>query len=248
MDLAFNRLVAILQRRYQSFFSPARAVPFALRTSTGLSYTFGDGEPAFAIVAVRENGVAALRTLDLSRIAEAYVRGDLEIDGDLRRALMLRTAFADRHPIAFLWRFIQPLLFGQVRSDAKWISRHYDFPAEFYLCFLDDRHRCYSQGIFARDDEPLADAMTRKLDFALEAIGATAGSRVLDIGGGLGGDDGARRAENLDRNRELIESNWRAELFRKFRLYLWACADSFERDLAQAYRWILRKPELAHGA
>jgi cyclopropane-fatty-acyl-phospholipid synthase len=52
--------------------------------------------------------------------------------------------------------------------------------------FLDERHRCYSQAVFASDDEPLAVAMTRKLDFALESIGAKPGDQVLDIGGGWG--------------------------------------------------------------
>ena len=41
----------------------------------------------------------------------------------------------------------------------------------------------------------------------------------------------------------MVERNWGAQLFRTFRLYLWGCADAFDRDLAQAYRWVMRKPE-----
>jgi cyclopropane-fatty-acyl-phospholipid synthase len=382
MDSSFNRLVRLLQRRYESLFPAGQAVPFTLRTSGGLSHTFGRGEPAFALVATRSSGIAALSTMDLSRIAEAYVRGALEVEGELRRALVLRTAFPDRHPIAFLWRFVRPLLFGQVGSDTRWIARHYDHPPEFWTSFLDARHRCYSHGFFERDDEPLADAMTRKLDFALDAIGAKPGDRVLDIGGGWGAmtehagrrgvrvtsltisraserylqeliarerlpctvrfehflehepeapydgivnlgvtehlpdyratlrrylallkpggrvylDASANRvkhsqstflerhvypgngsllclheylaevartplqvlsihddrhsyylttrrwAENLDRARATIECNWGPELYRTFRLYLWGCADSFDRDLTQAYHWVMRKP------
>jgi len=383
MESAFNRLVELLKRRYSSIVPHGHDVAFALRTSTGLSHTFGHGEPAFVLVVTRENGVAALSSMDLTRIAEAYIGGDLEIDGDLRRALLLRTAFSDRHPIAFLWRFVQPLLFGQVNRDVRWIARHYDYPAAFFLSFLDERHRCYSQGIFADDEEPLEVAMTRKLDFALDAIGAKPGDSVLDIGGGWGAmtEHGGRRgiritsltiskmsetylrdlidreglpcrvllehlmehkpevpydaivnlgvtehlpdyrdtlrkylsllkpggriyldasaarekhgqsaflekhvypgngsqlclheylaevartplqllgvyddrhsyylttrkwAESLDRHREMVERNWGAQLFRTFRLYLWGCADAFDRDLTQAYRWVMRKPE-----
>lgn len=83
-------------------------------------------------------------------------------------------------------RFVQPLLRGQVKSDEKWIAEHYDYEQDFYLLWLDTRHRCYSQAVFERDDEPLEDAMTRKLDFAIQAVGARAGDRVLDIGGGWG--------------------------------------------------------------
>lgn len=382
MESAFNRLVRLIQRRYDSMFPAGREVPFALRTSSGLSATFGRGEPAFALVATRATGIAALGSMDLSRIAEAYMCGALEIDGDLRRALVLRTSFPDRHPIAFLWRFVQPLLFGQVKSDTRWIAKHYDLPSEFWMTFLDDRHRCYSHGFFERDDEPLADAITRKLDFALDAIDAKPGDRVLDIGGGWGAmtehagrrgvhvtsltisqaseqylreliareslpctvllehlmehvpdapydgilnlgvtehlpnyratlakylellkpggkiylDASADRekhrqstflekhiypgngtllclheyltevartplqllhvrddrhsyylttrrwAENLDRHQEMIERNWGPELYRKFRLYLWGCADSFDRNLTQAFNWSMRKP------
>lgn len=382
MESTFNRLVRLIQRRYDSMFPAGQEVPFALRTSSGLSYTFGRGEPAFALVATTPSGIAALSTMDLSRIAEAYVGGALEVDGDLRRALLLRTAFPDRHPFAYLWRFLRPVLFGQLKSDAHFIAQHYDYPAEFFASFLDERHRCYSHGFFERDDEPLADAMTRKLDYALDAIDAKPGDRVLDIGGGWGAmtqhagrrgvritsltisepsaaylrelvareqlpctvrlehflehvpdapydgivnlgvtehlpnykatlrkyltvlkpggkiylDASADRvkhsqstflekhiypgngtllclheylaevartplqllrvhddrhsyylttrrwAENLDCHREMIERTWGAELYRKFRLYLWGCADSFDRDLTQAYHWVMRKP------
>lgn len=382
MEQTFNRLVNLLQTRYAALFPPGGEVPFALRTSTGLSHTFGHGAPAFEVVARRKGGMAALSTFDLSRIADAYVGGDLDILGDISRALRLRDAFGDRHPFAFLWRFIQPMIFGQVNRDVRWIAQHYDYPDEFWLAFLDSRHRCYSQGVFASDDESLEDAMTRKLDFALDAVGAKPGDRVLDIGGGWGAmtehagsrgirvtsltiskasfgfltnlivrqklpcrvlmehlmdhtpeepydgivnlgvtehlpnyrstlrkyldllkpggriylDASADRdknsqsaflekhiypgngsllclheylaevaktplqllgihddrhsyylttrhwAENLDRHQEMIERNWGAALFRKFRLYLWGCADVFDRDIAQAYRWVMQKP------
>jgi cyclopropane-fatty-acyl-phospholipid synthase len=78
------------------------------------------------------------------------------------------------------------MLFGQVKSDKKWIAEHYDYDEEFYQLWLDERHRAYSQAIFVSDDEPLEDAITRKLDFALESVGAREGDRILDIGGGWG--------------------------------------------------------------
>jgi cyclopropane-fatty-acyl-phospholipid synthase len=48
------------------------------------------------------------------------------------------------------------------------------------------RYRCYSHGIFERDDEPLDVAIERKLDFALAAVGAQRGHRILDVGAGWG--------------------------------------------------------------
>ena len=40
--------------------------------------------------------------------------------------------------------------------------------------------------MFACDDEPLDDAMTRKMDIALDAIGVKPGDHVLEVGGGWG--------------------------------------------------------------
>ena len=108
MESAFNRLVGLIQRRYGSIFPAGQEVPFTLRTTSGLSHTFGHGEPTFALVATRSSGLTALSTMDISRIAEAYVGGALDVDGDLKRAFILRTAFADPHPIDILWRFIPP--------------------------------------------------------------------------------------------------------------------------------------------
>jgi cyclopropane-fatty-acyl-phospholipid synthase len=93
---------------------------------------------------------------------------------------------SDRHPLLFLRRHVTPLLRGQVRSDKAWIAEHYDEDPEFFELFLDRRHRSYSQAVFESEGESLEDAMTRKLDFALAAVGAQPGDRVLDIGGGWG--------------------------------------------------------------
>jgi cyclopropane-fatty-acyl-phospholipid synthase len=119
-------------------------------------------------------------------IGEAYLKGALDVEGDFLRVLSLRNLFRDRHPLLWAWKFVRPLLFGQVKSDARAIAEHYDEDPEFYLSFLDDAHRCYSQGVFEHDGEPLEAGIRRKLDFALDAIGVREGERVLDVGGGWG--------------------------------------------------------------
>jgi cyclopropane-fatty-acyl-phospholipid synthase len=81
---------------------------------------------------------------------------------------------------------MRPRLWTDVKQDKDHISQHYDFDADFFLTFLDNRHRCYSHGVFQSGDESLEDAMTQKLDYAIEAVGARPGDRVLDVGGGWG--------------------------------------------------------------
>ena len=186
MEAAFDRLTKLIDRPRHHASPSADELTFAIRDAEGNSRTFGRGKPAFALVVKNKNGLAALSTGELMSVAEAYMLGDLDLDGDLQDVLKLRTVFSDSHPLKFAWRFIRPLMFGQVKTDISAIAAHYDYDQDFYLYFLDGRHRCYSQAVFERDDEPLEDAMTRKLDFALDAVGARPGDRVLDIGGGWG--------------------------------------------------------------
>ncbi|HEX2190151.1 MAG TPA: class I SAM-dependent methyltransferase [Longimicrobiaceae bacterium] len=184
--VALDRLTGFIESRYRSFFPPGREIPFEVRGDGTPPRRFGTGDPAFALVINDRAGLAALASLDKTRMAEAYMRGSLDVEGDLTRVLAMRSMFSDRHPVRFVWRFAQPFFFGQVSRDKEWISHHYDHEEDFYLLWLDRRHRCYSQAVFAHDDEPLEVAMTRKLEFAVDAVGAKAGDRVLDIGGGWG--------------------------------------------------------------
>jgi cyclopropane-fatty-acyl-phospholipid synthase len=147
---------------------------------------FGRGDPVATVVAKDWRGVAALRSMDVVRIGEAYLSDSIDIVGDMCRVLSLRGYLSDRHPTLFLRRFLSPMLRGQIRSDKAWIAEHYDEDPDFFLLFLDGRHRSYSHGLFERADESLEHAMTRKLEFALDAVGARPGDRVLDIGGGWG--------------------------------------------------------------
>ena len=184
-DYAGDWAVRLLQARAARRWPELRNTGFAIRLPGGRTLTIGDRAEA-TIVVVRRSGVLALASMDGTRIGEAYRSGALDLEGDPRAILSLREHFADRHPLTSWWRFMRPRLFGQTRSDAEWISQHYDHDAGFYLAFLDRDHRCYSHGFFERDDEPLETAIRRKLDFAIEAVGARPGNRVLDIGTGWG--------------------------------------------------------------
>jgi cyclopropane-fatty-acyl-phospholipid synthase len=165
---------------------PADAPPFAIQTPGSGRWSFGSGTPKATIVVNSATGMAALLSLDATRVAEAYRKGALEVVGDLQALLSLRGVFRDLHPLTSAWRYLRPRIFGRIASDTAWIADHYEYSDDFYMQFLDARHRCYSQAVFASDDEPLEDAQSRKLQFAVDAIGVKPGARVLDIGGGWG--------------------------------------------------------------
>jgi cyclopropane-fatty-acyl-phospholipid synthase len=182
----FSQVTAALQRRYQSFVSTGPAIPFAVASTDGAAHIFGSGDPAFTIKIKDYRGAKALAGMDQLGVAVAYLKGWLDVDGDLAACLKMRAFFHDVHPIAWLARFAPALLRGRKEHDRKSISAHYDEDSEFFLTFLDSRHRCYTEGVFASDDEPLEDAMTRKMDLALDAIGVKPGDHVLEVGGGWG--------------------------------------------------------------
>ncbi len=151
------------------------------------THRFGVGEPEFRLVLRTERGTSALASFDELRISEAYLDGDIDIEGDLLAAFRLRGELTDRHPLIYLWStYLRRLFFGQVSCDTKWVSEHYDNEPDFYLLFLDKEARCYSHGYFESMTESLETAIQRKLDTAIEVCGLKPGSRVLDIGGGWG--------------------------------------------------------------
>ena len=182
----FNRLIHLLEKQYRHTVQNAGTIPFSLSLAGGATHNFGGAPPAFMLTVTNVQGIAALSTMDQNTIVEAYLAGNIEIEGDLMKILALRELFSDKRGLHFLWRFIQPILFGQVKSDKKWISSHYDTEAAFFQLFLDSRHRAYSQAMFANDNETLEEAQTRKLDFAINAVHAKPDQSVLDIGSGWG--------------------------------------------------------------
>jgi len=186
MSTGLSRVASKYERHYTTYFGSQTEVPFAIRDQDGAEHRFGREEPAFTFAARDDHAMSALATLDGLVIAEAYLSGSLDVEGDLESALRMRDFFGDTHPLVTAWHMLGPKLRGQVKSDAKHISHHYDIDPDFFLAFLDRRHRCYSHGVFDCDDEPLEDGITRKLDFALESVEARPGNRVLDVGGGWG--------------------------------------------------------------
>lgn len=178
-------LITALRRRYQQFFATRPEIPFAV-VAADTEHRFGTGDPAFTVTVRDWRGAKALAGLDQFGVAVAYLEGWLDVDGDLAAALRMRRFFHDIHPVAWVGRFAPALIRGRKEHDRRSISAHYDEESEFFLTFLDHRHRCYTEGVFAYDEEPLEDAMTRKMELAVEALGLKPGDRVLEVGGGWG--------------------------------------------------------------
>src|SRR3954463_5623976 len=90
--------------------------PFEIVFPDGRRRSFGDGPPSFTLTLRNRQALRAFASMDEGRVGDAYVAGHVDIEGDMLRPFEVRRGMGDRHYIVTLWRFLQPLLFGQVRT------------------------------------------------------------------------------------------------------------------------------------
>ena len=147
---------------------------------------FGTEAPSFRVIINNRQGLRAIRSIDEGRIGDAYLTGDIDIEGEMLHPFELRGSMRDLHLLVAAWRFIQPLLLGQVYTNKRAISAHYDIDPEFFLSFLDPETPCYTQGIYEHSDESLNTATTRKFDYCFEKLKLKTGDHLLEVGPGWG--------------------------------------------------------------
>ncbi len=187
----------------------------ALQLPDGSSSTFGrsvrQAAPPEFVLRLRDP--QAVRTLllgqDPLRLAEAYFRGAIDVDGDFFAALSLkdylhslRLTFFDRVQVLsrLLYRGMdlrdgtqqdQPALEANaVRAHTRVenreaVSFHYDVSNDFYGLWLDDA-MVYSCAYFERPDLTLEQAQRAKLDHICRKLQLQRGEQFLDIGCGWG--------------------------------------------------------------
>jgi cyclopropane-fatty-acyl-phospholipid synthase len=160
--------------------------PLLLRLPDGRVESFGGSEPLLEVRAVNERGLAALCSLKELAVVEAYMRGDLDFDGDLLAAMDLREILSDTQLHIRAWTFIQPALLGRRRLNPGWIAKHYD-RENMQLFAADEAYHVYTPGVYLSDDESLEEGAERKLEFAFGSLGLRPGDSVLDVGCGWGG-------------------------------------------------------------
>ncbi|MBV8094939.1 MAG: class I SAM-dependent methyltransferase [Acetobacteraceae bacterium] len=107
-------------------------------------------------------------TGDIGKLTEAYVGGDIAVDGRLQDVLRIGTAIAERIvQFPLLQRFGQVLAWRprrySKRRDAAAVSHHYDVSNQFYALWL-DRNMIYSCAYYETGAEDIDTAQEQKLD------------------------------------------------------------------------------------
>ncbi len=136
--------------------------------------------------------LAALATGQVGRLAEAYVRGRLELCGSLRElvataATLVGDPLAARAPGALTRRLrdLASLLRHRRLADRRDVQSHYDVSDDFYALWLDPL-RVYSCAYYEHPEATLAEAQQSKLDLVCRKLQLAPGQRFLDVGAGWG--------------------------------------------------------------
>lgn len=176
MNITDNFLLQFLQK-FDKY-------PFFVKMD-GKEYLVGDGEPTFTVDFKKDIPKSELLTSTSLALGEAYMRGDLEIEGDLFEAL--------DHFLGQMSKFstdksaLKKLIFSSnsKKNQKKEVSSHYDIGNDFYSLWLDDT-MSYSCGYFKNETDTLHDAQVNKVDRILDKLYLKEGMTLLDIGCGWG--------------------------------------------------------------
>jgi cyclopropane-fatty-acyl-phospholipid synthase len=206
--------VALSQSVVEAVFGPVVERRFAVRYWDGTFEPAGaTSTPDFTLSFARPGALRRmlLPATELS-IAEAFISGDVEIEGDMRAAMYLGDALGDRLQSAgTMLRLLRKLVAlpsdpatapkelrgtrfsrGLARlaaigrpGDEKAIQYHYDVGNDFYQLWLDPR-MVYTCAYFKKASDDLATAQVAKLDHICRKLRLEPGMRLLDVGCGWG--------------------------------------------------------------
>lgn len=176
------------------------AVDRALRQIGGAGFTveywdgervdYGSGKPRFMLLVKTASVARGILRNPLLRLPEAYVDGDIELQGNLLDLL----EFCYQSDEAFLnfsaWQRGAARLWSWRRRNSaagarRNVSHHYDLGNEFFAIWL-DRQMVYSGAYFKNADDDLDIAQEQKLRHLCAKLRLAPGQSLLDIGCGWG--------------------------------------------------------------
>ena len=121
----------------------------------------------------------------LLTLAEAYIQGEVEIEGDVGDAIRGAEAISRAIPKPLFQSKGPTNERHSRRDDREAIQHHYDVSNEFYQLWLDPR-MVYSCAYFREETDSLEQAQVQKLDHICRKLRLQPGEKLLDIGCGWG--------------------------------------------------------------
>ncbi|NEO12116.1 MULTISPECIES: class I SAM-dependent methyltransferase [unclassified Moorena] len=161
-------------------------ISFVIHLEDGSLTTIGEEKPILDIYIKNPAGRKAFMSLDQLLIVEAYIKGDIDFEGNLIKAMSFQKLLSDQHILLKIGRRLKPILLGREKCNPDWISKHYD-SNNIQLFAMDSDYNTYTPGIYEKDEDSLEVGAERKLDFAFQSLNLKPNDSVLDIGSGWGG-------------------------------------------------------------
>ena len=215
--------------------------PFLVKFKNS-EYLIGEGEPTFTVNFKKAIPIADLMKSTSLALGEAYMRGDLDIEGNLYEAL--------DHFLGQMGKFstnesaLKKIMFSSTskKNQEKEVTSHYDIGNDFYKLWLDET-MSYSCGYFIHEDDTLYQAQVNKVDYILKKLHLEEGMSLLDIENLrlhynktlLHWEKNFR--DNIETEKTMFDENF----LRMWDLYLSACAATFHNGIIDLHQILMTK-------
>lgn len=169
----------------KSFLHTFKDESFCVKFWDGDEVKVGENEPLFKIILKKPIPKKDILTSTTLAFGEAYMNGDLEVEGDF--LLMLNTVLKYKEKFTTDFKGL-PKIFSNLTSRKKQkeeVTYHYDIGNDFYKLWLDDT-LSYSCAYFKNENESLGEAQLNKIHHLLKKLNLSEGMTLLDIGCGWG--------------------------------------------------------------
>jgi cyclopropane-fatty-acyl-phospholipid synthase len=170
---------------YIKYLEKFNDIPYRVRFQNNEEYIIGKGAPQFEIIVKGEiSKTDLLRSASLA-LGEAYMKGNIEIKGDLFKVLNLFLGQMDK--LITDSKSFKNIIFpsNSTKNQKSEVQAHYDIGNNFYSLWLDDT-MTYSCGYFKSENDSLHDAQVNKVHHILTKLNIKEGMNILDVGCGWG--------------------------------------------------------------
>ena len=160
--------------------------PFDLEYWDGEIIKYGEGDPEFKLIIKNFPSKKELLADPSVALGEAYMKGDIDIEGDLQKffesIIRNKDSFMNKNTV---FRLASKIKAPSLIKSKKDIAHHYDIGNDFYSLWL-DKTMSYSCGYFKSPTDTLYDAQMNKIHHILKKLNLKEGQHLLDIGCGWG--------------------------------------------------------------
>jgi cyclopropane-fatty-acyl-phospholipid synthase len=169
-------------------------IPFAVRFPEGgeTRLSLGrDGDPAFTLVFRKPRAYWRIAAFGHVGLLESYFDGDIDIEGNLARAMAagMRGGMDRPNGLLRLLNNLHEFLYNnstwtRAKRNAEF---HYALGPEFYRLWLDDPLMLYTCAYWTDETRTLEEAQRNKCDHVARKVMLKRGEEVVDVGSGFGG-------------------------------------------------------------